>query len=280
MTEILSGFAQARLGRSAIDTMSNNAEHQWRQQYFDQMPLLNGHWAQPQASHMSGMQELDLRMFQHETPQYTHSYSTGQAPMVSHNLHFNHEYLSDIDTGTPSTSGFPTGVGDPYSNQPPPRSSFLQPPQRTHRNSGPNHSPRSSVGAVSPPEAPMNSPQLMRVDERPPIGRSVTAPEQLERRSTASGNNLSTLKRSGSSEEDDDYVPTQDTKSQRGRKRHRIPHTAVERRYRENLNAHLDKLRQTVPSLAARDGLGGKDGEGARPSKCETEQVRDLEWSD
>lgn len=67
----------------------------------------------------------------------------------------------------------------------------------------------------------------------------------------------------------------------RGRKRQRIPHTAVERRYRENLNAHLDKLRLTVPAFARRGSGGGgieiggaKAGEhgesgGVKPSKCE-----------
>jgi hypothetical protein len=45
----------------------------------------------------------------------------------------------------------------------------------------------------------------------------------------------------------------------------------VERRYRENLNAHLDKLRQTVPTLARRgvDGAKGEGGQGVKPSKCE-----------
>jgi hypothetical protein len=77
-------------------------------------------------------------------------------------------------------------------------------------------------------------------------------------------------KHKGSSDEEDaDYEPAP---GQRGRKRQRIPHTAVERRYRENLNAHLEKLRQTVPSLAARKGAGGskvEGGEGVKPSKCE-----------
>ena len=72
-----------------------------------------------------------------------------------------------------------------------------------------------------------------------------------------------------SSDDDDEYIPTEP--SNRGRKRQRIPHTAVERRYRENLNAHLDKLRQTVPALARRgvDGAKVEGGQGVKPSKCE-----------
>jgi hypothetical protein len=45
------------------------------------------------------------------------------------------------------------------------------------------------------------------------------------------------------SNEWDEYVPTST------RKRSRIPHTAVERRYRESINAHLDRLRCTIPTL-------------------------------
>lgn len=60
------------------------------------------------------------------------------------------------------------------------------------------------------------------------------------------------------------------TAPSRGRPRKRIPHTAVERRYRENLNAHLEKLRAAVPNLTAAQRR--KSNEGAdpmKPSKCE-----------
>ena len=75
-----------------------------------------------------------------------------------------------------------------------------------------------------------------------------------------------------SDDDDEDYMPSEDPKHTRSRKRQRIPHTAVERRYRENLNGHLDKLRQAVPALAARkgpDGKGIEGGQGVKPSKCE-----------
>ncbi|GAB7353391.1 hypothetical protein MBLNU459_g3866t2 [Dothideomycetes sp. NU459] len=56
----------------------------------------------------------------------------------------------------------------------------------------------------------------------------------------------------------------------RGRPRKRIPHTAVERRYRENLNMHLEKLRTAVPNLQAAQRRRSHDGTDAlRPSKCE-----------
>ncbi|KAJ9619554.1 hypothetical protein H2203_008334 [Taxawa tesnikishii (nom. ined.)] len=65
-------------------------------------------------------------------------------------------------------------------------------------------------------------------------------------------------------------------RSNRCRPRHRLPHTAVERRYRENLNAHLQALRAAVPSLqpgqqARRRNVGDTDAAEDEPkiSKCE-----------
>jgi hypothetical protein len=52
--------------------------------------------------------------------------------------------------------------------------------------------------------------------------------------------------------------PRLTTSRKRKRKRKRLPHTAVERRYRVNLNAHLEILRNKIPSLAACDPLVGQ----------------------
>lgn len=54
----------------------------------------------------------------------------------------------------------------------------------------------------------------------------------------------------------------------RGRKR--IPHTAVERRYRENLNSHLENLRRAVPHVQAAQRRRASDvNDPMKPSKCE-----------
>lgn len=54
----------------------------------------------------------------------------------------------------------------------------------------------------------------------------------------------------------------------RGRKR--IPHTAVERRYRENLNLHLENLRRAVPHVQAAQRRRASDvNDPMKPSKCE-----------
>ena len=273
MTEVLPSLTQPFLGRSAFDSMPDHADHPWRQQYFDTMPPISAQWAHSQAPQLSGMQEIDLRMFQHDAPSYAPSYHNGVAPIQPHGIVYSHDYLSDMENGSPSTTGYAGETADSFSNAHSQGSSYLQPPYQIHRNSAPTSSPHLSHAGISPRQSPLHSPPQMHVDERPPIGpRSITAPEPRDRRSTASSNTSPAMKRAGTSSDDDgDYVPAQDVKAPRnGRKRHRIPHTAVERRYRENLNAHLDKLRQTVPALASRKGPGGgKDGEGVKPSKCE-----------
>lgn len=139
--------------------------------------------------------------------------------------------------------------------------------------------------------------------ERPSMhGRSQTAPVKTHHHPKTV--KTPTIKASGSdeNESDEDFVPSEfnlatkptPAATNRGRKRQRIPHTAVERRYRENLNAHLERLRQTVPSLASRRTSGGLPlvgvplptsghrasepgtapvatllADGAKPSKCE-----------
>lgn len=56
--------------------------------------------------------------------------------------------------------------------------------------------------------------------------------------------------------------------ARRGRKR--IPHTAVERRYRENLNLHLENLRHAVPHVQAAQRRRANDAnDPMKPSKCE-----------
>ena len=67
----------------------------------------------------------------------------------------------------------------------------------------------------------------------------------------------------------------------RGRKR--IPHTAVERRYRENLNLHLENLRYAVPHVQAAQRRRASDAnDPMKPSKCEVllgalEYIKQLE---
>jgi len=256
MTELISGFSQPHLGRSPYDSMPESADEHWQQHLIDQLPMVAAQWVQhQQGPPVSGMH--DYNVYAHDG-QYVHpQYSHGHPSLVSPNL----GYPSDMDTaGTPSTPGY--GEQDHSYSQG--QSNLLRPPQ--HRMSGSAHSPHSSHGHASPREAP--SPQLTQPTMRPVMqGRAVTDPTSNELPSKRSSFTGSGLK--ASDEDDDEYIPSEP--SNRGRKRQRIPHTAVERRYRENLNAHLDKLRMTVPSLARRgaDGAKGEGGQGVKPSKCE-----------
>lgn len=251
MATLSTPFAPPLYGRSAIDQMPDSEDSHWRQQYYAQSPMLTQQWPNPHAPHLSGIQPLDVRMYTDD------HYSTIGS---SH-----YDNYSDIDAGTPSTTGFPNEASDYVSAFPTP-SSHLQIPEKGRPRSGPMHSPHLSHGSISP----VPSPVPMPIDARPGITGLPTPPER--QRSSTTSSNSSFAKGRGHSDEDGDYFPGE-VPSNRGRKRQRIPHTAVERRYRENLNAHLDKLRQTVPTLASRNGPGagkGADrGEGAKPSKCE-----------
>ncbi|KAK4550575.1 hypothetical protein LTR36_000154 [Oleoguttula mirabilis] len=249
--------------------MPDNAEHDWR--YYNHMPMLTSQWGD-QGPQMGGMQDVDLRMFQHETADPFDSYGRDSGPLISPGIGYSGDgqWHSDVDMGTPSATGFPLEVSEGYHAAAASDSVHLQPPRRDEHGMAGTSRPGSAQAGVSPRDAQDYDSQTTSADQRPPLGRRVTAPEPRNRRSTTSNLEPPTLKRGGTSEDgDDDFIPCDDAKN-RGRKRQRIPHTAVERRYRENLNAHLDKLRQTVPALAAR-GMKGVEAmhEGAKPSKCE-----------
>ena len=261
MTEIISGFAQSHLGHAAFEPIDESADQHWQQHLINQLPMGAAQWAHSQGPSMNGIAEYDLNMFHHDPHGYTHQqYNGGHPSIVSPSLGY---AGSDMDTaGTPSSTSF-GDVADSFPSVRIPTSNHLQPP---HRGSGATYSPHSSIGGISPHELPLSSPQ----QERPGISRAVTDPEHGPRKSTAPSHKSAGARPLRNSDEDEDYMPSEDPK--RGRKRQRIPHTAVERRYRENLNAHLDKLRETVPSLAARKGPDGSKvdgGQGVKPSKCE-----------
>ena len=219
---------------------------------------------------MGSLPSVDLRMFQQENRPYGVAYANDSGHMLSAGASYQPDnggqWLSDVDMGTPSTVGFSGDAADGYHNN-------IRASDRSHL-----QPPQGALSAGTPGSVPDQQPryasETVRADQqqRPTISRSVTAPEARQRRSTVSASDSQAVKRAGTSEDgDEDYVPGGGEEGKpRGRKRQRIPHTAVERRYRENLNAHLDRLRQTIPSLAAR---GGKtcDGvhEGVKPSKCE-----------
>lgn len=256
MTELLSGIFHSHLGRSPFDGMPDQSDQQWRQQhqYYNGVPMLSG-WQQSQPEQMPGIDVSN--MFARDTQDYQPYCGAGHATMPPAYHHDN--WASDMDMGTPNTAGFANEAAEPFQQITQPFGHLRIPANRARP-----HSPSSSHSGISPqvPAAHLEA-------ERPGYGRSLTDPSQ-KRRATAPA--AARAKQTSSDEDDEDFIPAPEEAAKsgggKGRKRQRIPHTAVERRYRENLNAHLDKLRQTVPSLAPRKGPG-KEGEGVRPSKCE-----------
>ncbi|SMR48064.1 unnamed protein product [Zymoseptoria tritici ST99CH_3D1] len=261
-----------------IQMSDHYANDAWRRSYPQQMPLPSNNWHDgsnnmPVMTH--GMLETDLRMFQQsEAGTYNTPFTSGQQrishALVSPRLAFPPDaaWASDMELGTPSTGTFPSNIDEGYTIRH--TSNHLTLPSTHGHDPSDTNSPRSSFGDQSP-SSQYVQPIFKSAPKRPGIARAVTAPDTIPQRPLHSP----PIKRSPSDDgEDDDYFPSaSDPKtSSRNRKRARIPHTAVERRYRENLNAHLDRLRQTVPELAARSGVvNGKGGEpaGLKPSKCE-----------
>jgi len=321
MTALHSAFASPFHGHGSFDTMPDQASDQdWQHHqrnhqadsYIPQIPMLTNQWAshsqqqftsqqqpqqqppQHQQQHLLGMAGMDRRYFHDDVQPYMAAYSTTAA---SNNLispcYPTENTWSDMDIGTPSNFDSPQEPIESYI-QSQPTHSRLQPPRLPSNSQHPHaHAP-----SISPHQ---EIPDPMSVDRPSMPGRAKTDPVKSQH--AKPHKTTPNIKASGSDESDDDFVPSESNQtpkpptaaSNRGRKRQRIPHTAVERRYRENLNAHLERLRQTVPALASRRTSGGIPlsgsnittttghrgsepntipvapllSDGAKPSKCE-----------
>ncbi|KAK3112656.1 hypothetical protein LTR53_010853 [Teratosphaeriaceae sp. CCFEE 6253] len=262
MTEILAGVARSLLEKTSTLPLPGDPEQDWRHQAFSHMPALASQWPDGHASRMGGMQDVDLSIFQHDAHRYQDPYSNA-AHLVSTSFAYYGEVNlpSDVEMPTPSTATFPPDATESYFPQG--STAYLRPPTGNDSGSVSTQSPLSAQSDISPRQHAGYADHLIHTTHRPALSRSVTAPDPLD---------PPVLKRTGTSEDDDEeYIPAAGSKG-RGRKRQRIPHTAVERRYRENLNAHLDRLRQSVPAFATRapgSKTGGTCTDGNKPSKCE-----------
>lgn len=284
MTAVLSGGVQLLLPLNINDQMPDGVGDVWRRQQYHQMSLsaINNYWPESHTTAMGGVSDMDLTRFHAGSADYENTFHHDAGSLMSQPMGYvpDANWGSDMDIGTPSTTaGLSNDAMDGYHHM--------------RHTSNPNHhltlaqryehnfsvqSPQSSHDSgISPHLSYAQPPDAVIKEERPSLTRSITAPAASElrsRRGTMTAcSGTSSIKRSGSEDEDDEYIPSEEAKP-RGRKRQRIPHTAVERRYRENLNAHLDKLRQTVPSLASKRAAGNSKsgdgmGEGVKPSKCE-----------
>lgn len=280
MTAVLAPGVQPFLTLPPIDQMPETIDV-WRRSHYQPMALpISQYWPDNQAPTISNVHDHDMRMFHGEAADYDSPFHHDAGPIISPPMGYvpDTNFGSDIDIGTPSTAGFHSDVVDGYHNLRHTSSNTnnihlhpSHPSARHDRVPSSAHSPQSSLGGLSPHQSYTRLSDIAVKQERPNIVRSITAPAAPEPRRRkcpppgAPPSCTPSIKRPGSDEdEDEEYIPSEESKP-RGRKRQRIPHRAVERRYRENLNAHLDKLRQTVPRTA-----GGEDlGDGVKPSKCE-----------
>ncbi|KAF1978230.1 hypothetical protein BU23DRAFT_253562 [Bimuria novae-zelandiae CBS 107.79] len=106
--------------------------------------------------------------------------------------------------------------------------------------------------------------------ESPPLASPPLSPRpQLKRESTESSLKFEECpsnppKRKRGRPRLDRSTSTSSTHAQRAQ---RLPHNQVERKYREGINASLERLRMTVPALCQEDDMGGLLGH-PRPSKA------------
>jgi len=146
---------------------------------------------------------------------------------------------------------------------------------------GPTHHSNPSSSAMSSATSPLvkhrNPPPATHMrtksmqdptKKRPQLDRKIQSATQPSAMSSRPS-----IKRSNS-DDATDYSNNGEGLAGRGRTKQRIPHTTVERRYRENLNLHLQKLRLSLPNLqsAQRKQLLSEldnSDDAPKPSKCE-----------
>jgi hypothetical protein len=183
-------------------------------------PLQN--WSAGQG----GMHNTDLRMFQGD--EYDDAYAGNSSAMLSPHLSYTSDadWASDYDVHSPTAMGFGTPSSEVFPALPFGSNHNLQVPAPRSVGAASNHSPTSSYGGASP-QVPSAS---LYESSRPGIARSVTAPEGITRRRLQQVTSCPTSQiKAGSEGEEEEFVLDSDSKRQ-GRKRQRIPHTAVERR--------------------------------------------------
>lgn len=261
MTIAVCGVSPLPLWKDSAQRDGHLMDYEPKPPFYHGPAALPGHYTGPQLSNLRGLQHVDLTMLQSAPSLPPYSVPASMS-MMSPAVHYTSEshWGSEMELGTPTTAGFQNdrldGYGDLHSAQ----SYHLQIPKDC-----------TSISPREPRFSPTELPTAPRNANRPSLSRSITAPAAPQRKP---GNRKGNCEQGPDTE--DEHAPHDEGKEGRGRKRQRIPHTAVERRYRENLNAHLDRLRQTVPALASRpSGNTRAPGElvatpeGVKPSKCE-----------
>nr|POF14848.1 hypothetical protein CFP56_71232 [Quercus suber] len=259
--------------------MSDGSDDYWRlQQYYDDQQdssILTSEWpgtGQSALPQVLGMQDIDPRIFENDSGFDIDAYSDDAGhPFPPIPLDHDHDPNRHMRYGTAnptfSNRRTPTALssqGDGLVDDSNTINQF-QLPNSQFPTQEAAHSRHGAQGVLIPGPLMHSSALSSNKEQRPFLPRSMTAPEQRQHLSLHADH--SHISRRGSEEGDKNSI-FQRYNSMVGRKRQRLPHTAVERRYRENLNAHLDDLRLTVP-MFNRLPFGEDRDNGIKPSKCE-----------
>lgn len=200
--------------------------------------------AQYQDPRIMGFDQNCTISQQHRNPLHYGSFAF-QSPMPPHSSSAFSTYAAPTFSAPFQPMVEPTGLYQQY--QPSPDVDELSDDGRT-----------GSISSGSPQRA------SMRFENSPPLKQEPFWPDGSNFASRCEMDNPIKISHTN----DEQAVPK--AVGSRSRPRKRIPHTAVERRYRENLNAHLEKLRAAVPNITSAQRR--KSSEGAdpmKPSKCE-----------
>ncbi|KAK3656586.1 hypothetical protein LTR56_002934 [Elasticomyces elasticus] len=257
MTEPLSDLAKSSTAKTNSCRIADDETQEWRHDLFDQVPALTAGWPNHEGLRTGKVQDLNSRFLPADTQQCLNPYGNAGHLVSSGYGYYNGLPQLQRDTGmhTWSTQGFPADMAEDYflwNN-----ADYVRPPAENDRRSTSNQSctsARSDLSMQQPPNIAVPSAQ------RPVVGRATTAPEPME---TSNWSNK---------DSDEECVPAEQIKGVRGRKRQRVPHTTVERRYRENINAHLVKLWKSLPASgpwATTSETGDAWQDGVKPSKCD-----------
>lgn len=235
MIEPLSNLAKFSMAKTNSYRIADDETQEWRHDLFDQVPALTAGWSNREGLRTGKVPDLNSRALPADTQQCLNPDGNAGHLVLSGYGYYNGLPQLQRDTGmhTWSTQGFQADMTEDYF--PRNNADCVRPPVENDRRSTLNQSCTSAQSDLSMQQPPhIAVPSVQRLI----IGRAITAPEPME---TSNWSNK---------DSDEECVPAEQTEGIRGRKRQRVPHTTVERRYRENINAHLVKLWKSLLAIA------------------------------
>lgn len=221
MTAMLSAALHISTPYNLTEQMGEPHES-WRHSYPSQPQMQPHHWSGGHGEAVGGMHNTNLGMFQGE--EYDEAFGSEQGTVISPHLSYVNDSDWNSDYDMRSAPAFPGAPSEGYHVLPTsnPNPTLMVPYPHALAHSA-TQSPTSSYGSASPQQ------HFAKASERPHISRSHTAPERAPSGDVTKAAYASSVKNTGSEGEDEEFAPGEDGKP-KGKKRQRIPHTAVERR--------------------------------------------------